>query len=422
MRDHFIQWVRRWQRHEAWRFAWDSGVLFAGNGAMAFLFLLFHVLLGRWMLPVDYATLVALIGLLNVLNVPAGVMQLTMARYVAEYVHRDDADTWLLLVRRGLRLVTQWGLVALGLWCLGAPWLRATLKAPTTASLAMVGVIAFVFLYTPILGGALQGSRRFGWSAVAGIGVAASRLALALLVVLLQGGLTPILGMVAVSVVVGLLISYWPLREHRQAPLPGTLPAARSIHGYFWAVLFGQIALFLLINADLILSPRYLSGDTLAAYGKAATLSRIVFFLPLPIVTAMFPRAVTSGSPRLILVPAFVTLLLCATAAAVITLVPALPMRLMYGISDPLHLELTRWYVWAAIPLALINILSPYLWARREAARTLWLIPVTLGYLTLLSVFHATPQQIILCLLAGGLAALALLLGLTVGVLRRPET
>jgi peptidoglycan biosynthesis protein MviN/MurJ (putative lipid II flippase) len=94
----------------------------------------------------------------------------------------------------------------------------------------------------------------------------------------------------------------------------------------------------------------------------------------------------------------------------------------MYGISDPLHLELTRWYVWAAIPLALINILSPYLWARREAARTLWLIPVTLGYLTLLSVFHATPQQIILCLLAGGLAALALLLGLTVGVLRRPET
>src|ERR1039458_7827861 len=108
MSDRFVQWMERWKSQEAWHFAWDTSVLFVGSSAAAVLFFLFHVLMGRLMGPVDYAELVALIGLLNVLNVPAGVMQLTMARYVAEYVQREDAATWLLLVRRGLRLVTWW--------------------------------------------------------------------------------------------------------------------------------------------------------------------------------------------------------------------------------------------------------------------------------------------------------------------------
>ncbi|MCX6995745.1 MAG: hypothetical protein NTV49_01335, partial [Kiritimatiellaeota bacterium] len=218
--------------------------------------------------------------------------------------------------------------------------------------------------------------------------VGAGRLALAMLAVLLCGGLIPVLGAVALSIVVGLLISGWPLREVRPDPWPATLPSARAIHGYFWGVLLGQMALFLLINADLILSPRYLTGATLAAYGKAAMFSRIVFFLPMPMITAMFPCAVTSGHPRLILVPAVLTLMLCVAAATVMTIFPALLMRLMYGVNDPF------------------------------ATCTLWLIPVTLGYLALLSVCHATPQAMILCLLAGGLAALLLLLGLTAKVLR----
>jgi O-antigen/teichoic acid export membrane protein len=285
----------------------------------------------------------------------------------------------------------------------------------------MVGVVAFVFLYSPILGGALQGSRRFGWTASSGIGVAVSRLALAVLVVLFHGGIATILGAVALSVVVGLLISYWPLRGMGQRPtVKAELPAARSIHGYFWKVLFGQIALFLLINADLILSPRYLSGEAFAVYGKVATLSRIVFFLPLPMIAVMFPRAVTSGNPRLIIAPVLLTLSLCVGAATFMTLIPAVPLRLMYGVGGPLYFELTRWYVWAAIPLALINILSPYLWARCEAKRALWLLPVAACYLALLSLFHDTPQQMIFCLLAGSLAALLILSILTVGVLRTP--
>lgn len=415
----FQNWLVRWRQHEGFHFAYDSALLIFGNGLMAFLFVLFHAITGQLMAPKDYALFLALYALLNVLGVPSVVVSTTMTRYVAEYVHRDDSATWLLLLRRGLRLVLPWGAVTLVAWCLAAPWLRELFKSPSSASVVIVGLIAFVGLLSPFLGGALTGSRRFGWSVASGIGTGASRLLLATVVALLGGGVTWMLGTVAGGTVIGLMIAWWPLRQMYRTNTTDTtkLPKASAVQNYFWAVLLGQIALFLMINADMILMPRFLVGDELAAYGKAAQLSRAVFYLPLPIIGAMFPRAVTSNNPRLLLGPLVFALIVCVGAATAMTAWPTLPMRLIYKVSDPLHLTLTRWYVWAVIPLALINLIAPYLWARHEAVRALWLIPVMVGYLLLLYCFHATPQQIILCLLAGGLAALAVLGWLTWHVL-----
>lgn len=396
-----------------WSYAWDSGVLFFGQGLAAFLFLLFHMLIGRRMEGEHYAEFVALIGLLNVLNVPAGVMQMTMARYVAECMQADTESAWLSLVRAGMRAVTRWGLLALVGWFLLAPALRAGLRASGVAGLGMVGVIAFVFLYTPILGGALQGSRRFGWFALSGIGVAVSRLALAGIVLFIHRGVAAMLGVVATSFAIGLIIAYWPLRASRGAAGAAPVAPAQDVHRYFWGVLVGQGALFLLMNADLILSPRLFAGETLAAYGKAATLSRIVFLLPLPMITAMFPRAVTSDRPWIVLAPLGATLGISLAAAAALSLFPALPMSLMYGVSDPIYLALVRRYVWAAIPLALLNTLSPYIWARRNVVHTLWLVPVTLGYVVMAYGFTRTPDQLISLLGVAGTIALLLLLWMT---------
>ena len=71
----FIQaWLSQRFKRERWRFTRDAAILFAGNGATSFLFLLFHMLAGRKMAGADYAEFVAMVGLLNVLSVPAGVM------------------------------------------------------------------------------------------------------------------------------------------------------------------------------------------------------------------------------------------------------------------------------------------------------------------------------------------------------------
>ena len=418
VRDSIRMWMSTRFKRERWRFTWDAAILFAGNGITSFLFLLFHMLAGRKMAGADYAEFVAMVGLLNVLSVPAGVMQLTMARYIAERDPLTADETWPWLVRRGLRKVTGWGLLALGMWCLISPALRTGLHASAVSNVVMVGVIAFVFLYTPILGGALQGSHRFGWFASSGLGVGASRLLLLWPVLWWGGSVASVLAVVAASFGVGLLISYWPLRRMVPVSLEGGLPNLREMSRYFWGVLIGQVALYALIQADLIVSTRLFTGDVLAAYGKAATLSRIVFFLPLPIIIAMFPRAVISKNPKILLFPLLVTLGMTVGAAIFFTLFPGLPMKIMYGVSDPLHLGLVRQYVWAAIPMAMISILSPYVWARREVVSTLWLVPVTLVYLLVLWKGHLSPEQLIRSMLVAGLVALAWLIKITIGVFR----
>jgi O-antigen/teichoic acid export membrane protein len=410
----------RLRQHEGYHFAYDSLVVFVGSGLIGLCYALFHGTVGRLMEKEAYAALVALIALLNVLNVPAGVISTTMARYVAEFVHRQDTATWRLLVRRGLQLTTPIAVAVLVLWCLAAPWFRAELQAPSVAALVMVGVCAFIGLFSPLLGGALQGSRRFGWGAASGLGVAAGRLLIGAVLAVLGLGVTWLLGGVAASLALGVLIAWWPLRRAWQgvSATAAELPPARAIQGYFWTVLVAQVALFLLVNADMILMARFLHGGELAAYSMAAMLARIVFFLPMPLAAAMFPRAVTSANPRLILGPVLLTLAVCLAVAGFMTLWPELPMRLLYGERGELYLTLTRWYVWAALPLALINLLAPYLWARHETARTLWLVPACLVYLVALFLCHQTPQQMILCVLAGGTLAVVLLGWLTWHLLR----
>ncbi len=420
------QWHKlygRLRQHEGYHFAFDSLVVFAGTGLISLLFVLFHAVVSRLMGTAEYAKLVGLIALLNVLNVPSAVIATTMARYVAEFVHRNDTDTWRLLVRRGLKLTTPIALLVLVVWCLAAPWLRAELKAPSVAAVIMVGLCAFIGLFCPILGGALQGSRRFGWGAASGISTAAFRLVAGAVLAALGLGIAWLLGGVAASILLGLLIAWWPLRRAWQAGASDdatALPSARAVQGYFWNVLIAQTALFLLVNADMILMARFLDAGTLGAYGKAAQLSRIVFYLPMPLAAAMFPRAVTSANPRLILGPVLFTLAICLGAAGFLTLFPTLALRLIFGAAatGPLYIELTRWYAWAAIPLALINLLAPYLWARHETVRVLWLVPACLAYLVALFLFHQTPQQIILCVLAGGTLALVMLGWLTWHLLR----
>lgn len=416
---------RRLRQHEGYHFALDSLVVMAGTGLASVLFVLFHAVVGRLMGAHDYAVLAGLIALVNVMGTPSGVIATTMARYVAEFVHRNDTATWRSLVRRGLKLTTPVALLVLAAWCVATPWFRVELKAPSVAALVMVGVCSFIGLYGPILTGALQGGRRFGWGAASNLGSAAGRLVLGAVLAALGFGVTWLLGAVAGGIALSVLIAWWPLRHAWDGAKGGadpaaTLPPVRAVQGYFWSVLLSQTALFLLVNADMIFMARFLDEVTLGPYGKAAQLSRIVFFLPTPLATAMFPRAVNSAHPRLILGPVVFTLALCLVVAVAMTLFPTLALRIVYGgaSTGPLYVELTRWYAWAAIPLALINLLTPYLWARHETARTLWLVPACLLYLVALFVFHQTPQQIILCVLGGGTLALLLLGWLTWHLLR----
>lgn len=400
-------------------FARDAALLTVSSGLAGFLFLLVHVVAGRWMEPAAYAGFVSLLGLLWIVMVPSSTLQVAMARYAAEYCHANAQDLWARLFRSVIRLVTIGGAVGLALWAAGSPILRGLLSAASTPALLWLGVIAFLSLYAPVVNGALQGARRFGWLAAAGLAPGLVRLGLAVPVCMAGGGVAAMLGVFAASVAAGLVVGAIPVRRAlgSQPSLPLDL---RPFNAYFWPVAIGQALLYIFMNADQILMSRLLDGAVLGCYGKASILGRIDLFLAMPIVMAMFPRAVVSNDLKTLLAPVGLALVLTVAWATAVSLAPDLALRLMYGVEGPVYARLLRAYAWAVVPLAMTMMLSQYVWARHAAMSLLWLAPLAAGYIAAL--WHFGPgdaEAMIVLMAAANSAALVVLLAITHRLVRR---
>ncbi len=365
-------------------FARDSLILVCVNGLSGLLFLLVHMVAGRLLEGEIYASFTSLLGLLFVLNVASGSIQTAVARYAAEHAHEEKHMLWAALIRRVSLYITTGGVIVFLIWCLLSSRLTAWLHAPSVLSLILLGVVALLGLYAPVLNGGLQGARRFGWLALAGLAPAAARLGGVVLAALLFGSVNALICGVIFSVLVGVLVALipvWSLLKIRPQEHYDLRPVLR----YFLPVLAGRFVIQSLMNADVILFPRLLSGEDFAVYGKAAMLARTVLFLPLPIAVAMFPRAVVSRSRVLLFGPLFFTGSVCSAAALFITLFPDVPMKLMYGVEGSAYVQILQRYVWAVIPIALIQIVSQYIWARHHPFWILSMLPLLCLYVYVLS-------------------------------------
>lgn len=388
----------------------DSAVLILSNGLAGLLFLAVHVVAGRWMAPNEYSTFASLLGLLWIVLVPSAALQVAVARYAAEYCHARDDVMWGRLVRSVTRVVTLAGAVLTLVWAAVAVPLHSWLQVSSLSALWWIAVIAWISLYAPVISGALQGARRFGWMAAAALAPGVIRLSGAWPVARAGGGAAAMLGVYAASVAAGVLLGIWPLR-HVAARSPTERLNLRPFLRYFVPVSGGQLVVYALMNADLILAPRLLHGPVFAAYGKAAMLARSVLFLPMPLVLAMFPRAVTSERRRMLLQPVGMALALSSLLAAAVSLMPGLALRAMYGIETAVMIQLVRAYAWSVIPMALTSLVMQYLWARHQVRTpTAVLAPVVVVYLALLLGRGLDdPRAMISAMALAGIASLAVL-------------
>lgn len=394
-------------------FAWDASLLLMAVGISGVLLLVFHMLMKRMLGETDYASLVSLLGLLNVLSIPVAAMKFTMSRFVAEHVHNNAVAAWVTIYRKALRKIFVWGGVALLVWLAFSVPLADLVAAPAVMPVMILGAIAAIRIYQPVLVGVLQGSRHFGYLALFRCSNSFLRLLFCVFAVWIGGRIAGVMGALALSIVVSLMVANIPIRrvvsQVESLPKYDTSP----IYRYIVPVLLTQGAFLLLMNADIIFFKRFLYGeygDLKSAYAQAATLSRSVIFLAGPLGIAMFPRAVNSAKKGLFFGPLLFAGAISGALALFITFFPAIPFGIMYGTDDPDCFAIARRYVWAAMPLSLVGIAIKYLWARHRTGAVLLVLPVVAVYLLVLYLHHRTPYQIVACLAVASWSALALLM------------
>jgi O-antigen/teichoic acid export membrane protein len=238
----------------------------------------------------DYGALAALLGLLTVVLLPTGALQLAVSREISRRLALGDAEgadgfAWAIF-RLGL-LVTA-PLLALAL-ALVIP-VRELLNIESTGAVALAAVGVLVALTLPTTMGVLQGYQRF--QAVAALYVLPFALRLALLAILvaaagyrLGGAMLAAVAGGAASVAVALWLVRRPLRQGALTIRPRLAPFLR----YLWPVVVGLIGIAVLTNGDILVVKARFSPDA-GDYAAASAFARVAFFLPATILAVLFPR------------------------------------------------------------------------------------------------------------------------------------
>ncbi len=259
-----------------------SGISIVG----AYIFLLAA---GRLLGSDAYGSLAALLGLLAIVLIPAGALQMAVSREVSRLVASGDPAGPARLARGMLRAsLIATALLVVGL-ALAGP-LSRLLHIHSVAIVVLAVLTLSTALVFPLAMGVLQGQQRF--PALATLYVFPWVLRLLLLAVFAAAGyrlggaiFATLVGAVGVTALALVLIRE-PLRG------PGTLSRAELVTflRYLSPVAVGLVGIALLTHIDILIVKARFSGDEAGAYAAASAFARVGFFLPATILAVLFPR------------------------------------------------------------------------------------------------------------------------------------
>jgi O-antigen/teichoic acid export membrane protein len=346
---------------------------------------LVHVPAAARLSEAEYGVFLTLLQVMNLMLIPAMGLQTIIAQQTASALtaaqHRQLAATIRVLL---LGVSVIWLVMALATWV----WqnrLLTSLQIANPAALWVTVVIGLAMLGWPILQGVLQGEQNFLWLGILQTLNGGGRFLGVLVIVLLLGGQ-------AAGAMTAALLGYWvTVSVAAWLTRREWLGTGEAVDWHVWLrrvvpLTLGLAATQFTMAADMILAQTTFNRDVTALYGAAGTIGRGLIFFTGAVFAVMFPKAVASkarGKRTDVLAAALgATAVLGMCAALACTVIPGLPLRMIYP-SKPEYWQmapLVPWFAWCMLPLSLANVLIGHLLARERFEAVPWLLVVAVGY------------------------------------------
>jgi O-antigen/teichoic acid export membrane protein len=265
-------------------------MLAVANGASIVAAYVFLLAAGRILGSEDYGSLAALLGLLAIVLLPAGALQLAVAREISRSIATGDPAAARRLARGLLRatLIATVPLLVVAL-ALTKP-LSHLLHIDSVAIVGLAILSLSTALVFPLALGVLQGVQRF--TALATLFVFPWLVRLVILAIAAAAGyrlggavFATLVGAVATTALALLLI-----RDSLRVAAPLSRPELMTFLRYLWPVAIGVVGIAFLTNVDILIVKARFSADDAGAYAAASAFARVGFFLPATILTVLFPR------------------------------------------------------------------------------------------------------------------------------------
>lgn len=399
-----------------------TAVIFAGMAVVHVCNLIFQMAVSRGLSAEEYTLLAAFLGILAIISLPLSTLATGVSHHSSLLVQEQ---------RRGdvKRLLKKWllqaGLPAILLGALVIGFnkpVAALFHLDRVEPVIIAGAVLPGLFWLAVLTGAGQGLQLFGWCSAATIAGAVARLALGAGFVWF---LYPACGWAMLGHGLGIYASAAVLLPAVLLVLrgqPGSGARLPRLRFFLLQSVYIQTAYAVLMTADVVLVKHFLPHDTEFAY--AATLGRLVVFLPGAIVTAMFPKVSSKGAGsseqhRLFLKSLQWTALMVGGSVLGCYLFSGLLVRILFGVADASGYLKGMVGAMAAVMgfSALLNVALQYLMAQRRFRVGVALVLCSGLYITSAFWFHTSGWYIIAA--SGIFNAIALVACLIVAC-RRP--
>ena len=297
----------------------------------------FHTITGRMLPEEEYGLMMALFGAVYVVLFPLSALQVSLSRTIAEYTALNNRSAISGLIRFWTLRLCRVSLVILGIVGITHPLLFSLFGLRRWPPLVLTALIPCLALFLTLTGAGLHGLQNFKGLALRGSLLFVSR-------ALLVGGCLVFrfaaAGWAMLAHVLGMLlslgVSIWMLRSCLTTTAPPP-PDASVLEGTLKAfpLLF---AFSMMMSADVVLVRAFHSEELSGAFAQAATLGRMILWIPLPIAQAIFPKVVgdvAGGEPHqsLLFKALLYTLVLVAGALAGAWILGAFLFELVFGIA-----------------------------------------------------------------------------------------
>ncbi len=335
--------------------------------------------------PSEYGVFATLLKVFLLLGVPAAGLQAVFALQTATAKEPAAQAELAATVRAVLRATFALWLLVLATGLAFSDEICATLKISNPAALWATLGLGLTSLWLPILRGTLQGREDFaglGWTLmVDGIGRFS---AVVVLVILLHGQAASAMASSLFSQLAAVALAWHATRELR-AVAGGTF-VWRPWLARVLPLTLAMGAVAFISTADAVFVQSQFPKEITALYQAGVIVGFGLSQFTLPIAAVMFPKiagGAGGGADAALRHTLLGTAALGGGVAAVCSLMPTLPLRIVYFRNPDYYQQaapLVPWFVWSILCLVLANVLVQNLLARKRFAIVPWLVLIAAAF------------------------------------------
>jgi O-antigen/teichoic acid export membrane protein len=365
--------------------------------------------------PGEYNIFSTALSALGILSIPALGMQTVFAAQAAGSESDERRRELGATMRCGLGLLAVIWIGLAGWWFLREKQIMAAYSLTSPVMLWILLGIVLATLWTSVLYGTLQGRQEFLTLGSVTLlnGVGRFVVLFAVVYVLKGGAMGALLGVLAGTALVLGIVAWksWPLLT---AP-SGIFRWREWLHRLI-PLTVGLGALNYIMQADALvvrekLQP-ILAGNEVDGYSAVRSIGMALVFVVGGITTVMFAKVARSfhlsEKSEALKLTVLMTAAIGLAGAALATVFPELPLKILAGSRLLGSHTLVPPYCWALLPVALANVIIWSLLARESYRIVPWLFALAVAYRIALERFHDRLMTVILVLGIFGLLMLAL--------------